>query len=144
VGVEVVFDVVEEVFELGSGIDVEDVVFVPETGPGIVMELDVDVGSTDETGVVVVADDTGVVVVADDTGVVVVADDTGVVVVADDTGVVVVADDTGVVVVDDDTGVVDVTLVAKAAPGVRYQFVSGSWRHSPAVTPFQPLAWINP
>jgi len=135
VGVEVVFDVVEEVFELGSGIDVEDVVFVPETGPGIVMELDVDVGSTDETGVVVVADDTGVVVVADDTGVVVVADDTG---------VVVVADDTGVVVVDDDTGVVDVTLVAKAAPGVRYQFVSGSWRHSPAVTPFQPLAWINP
>jgi len=126
VGVEVVFDVVEEVFELGSGIDVEDVVFVPETGPGIVMELDVDVGSTDETGVVVVADDTGVVVVADDTG------------------VVVVADDTGVVVVDDDTGVVDVTLVAKAAPGVRYQFVSGSWRHSPAVTPFQPLAWINP
>ncbi len=96
-GVEVVFDVVDEGFELDSVIDVEDVVFVPETGPGIVVELDVDVGFTDETGVVVVADETVVVI-----------------------------------------------LVAKAAPGVRYQFVSGSWRHSPAVTPFQPLAWINP
>ena len=116
-GVEVVFDVVDEGFELDSVIDVEDVVFVPETGPGIVVELDVDVGFTDETGVVVVADETGVVVVADETGVVVVADETGVVIFA---------------------------LVAKAAPGVRYQFVSGSWRHSPAVTPFQPLAWINP
>ena len=107
-GVEVVFDVVDEGFELDSVIDVEDVVFVPETGPGIVVELDVDVGFIDETGVVVVADETGVVVVADETGVVILA------------------------------------LVAKAAPGVRYQFVSGSWRHSPAVTPFQPLAWINP
>jgi len=106
VGVEVVFDVVEEVFEFV--IDVEDVVFVPETGPGIVVELDVDVGFTDETGVVVVADETGVVVVADETGVVVFADETGVVVVADEVGVVVIA------------------LVAKAAPGVRYQFVSGS------------------
>jgi len=117
VGVEVVFDVVEEVFELDSVIDVEDVVFVPETGPGIVVELDVDVGFTDETGVVIVADETGVVVVADETGVVFVADETGVVVFADETGVLFIADETGVVVI---------ALVAKAAPGVRYQFVSGS------------------
>ena len=37
-----------------------------------------------------------------------------------------------------------VVEVATARPGVRYQFISGSWRHSPAVTPFQPLAWISP
>lgn len=43
-----------------------------------------------------------------------------------------------------ETGVVLFAEVATAPPGVRYQFVSGSWRHSPAVTPFQPLAWINP
>lgn len=30
-----------------------------------------------------------------------------------------------------------------APPGVRYQLVIGSWRHSPAVTPFQPLALIR-
>ena len=29
-------------------------------------------------------------------------------------------------------------------PGTRYQLDSGSLRHSPAVTPFQPLAWIRP
>ena len=34
--------------------------------------------------------------------------------------------------------------VVAAAPEVRYQFACGSWRHSPAVTPFQPLAWIKP
>ena len=27
--------------------------------------------------------------------------------------------------------------------GVRYQFATGSWRHSPAVTPVQPLALMR-
>lgn len=28
-------------------------------------------------------------------------------------------------------------------PGTRYQFASGSFKHSPAVTPFHPLAWMR-
>ncbi len=35
-------------------------------------------------------------------------------------------------------------LVLAAAPGVRYQFAGASPRHSPAVTPFQPFAWMRP
>ena len=34
--------------------------------------------------------------------------------------------------------------VAVLPAGVRYQFSCGSPRHSPAVTPFQPLAWMRP
>lgn len=37
-----------------------------------------------------------------------------------------------------------VALVVDAPPGTRYQFAWGSLRHSPAVTPFQPLDWIRP
>ena len=35
-------------------------------------------------------------------------------------------------------------LVVVPPPGTRYQFAWGSLRHSPAVTPFQPLDWIRP
>lgn len=104
---EVVIDVLEEVVEVDfvpvddDPIDapvemlvdvvlIRDVVFVPETCWGIVVELEVVVGCDNETGVVLFAE------------------------------------------------------FATAPPGVRYQFVSGSWRHSPAVTPFQPRAWITP
>ena len=34
-------------------------------------------------------------------------------------------------------------VVVVVPPGTRYQFASGSLRHSPAVTPFQPLDWIR-
>ena len=51
-----------------------------------------------------------------------------------------------VLVVDVDVGGVVGFLVVTGAPppGVRYQLASGSAKHSPAVTPFQPLALIKP
>ena len=39
--------------------------------------------------------------------------------------------------------VVEVEVVMVPPPGTRYQFAWGSLRHSPAVTPFQPLDWIR-
>ena len=47
---------------------------------------------------------------------------------------------TGLLLVD--VGVLEEVAVLPA--GVRYQFAWGSPRHSPAVTPFQPLAWMSP
>ena len=44
--------------------------------------------------------------------------------------------------VERELGVLELEL--ELPPGVRYQFTSGSPRHSPAVTPFQPFAWMRP
>ena len=55
--------------------------------------------------------------------------------------VVVVVLEVEVVVLD---VVEEVEVVMVPPPGTRYQFAWGSLRHSPAVTPFQPLDWIRP
>ena len=44
--------------------------------------------------------------------------------------------------VERDVGVL--VLVLELPLGVRYQLTSGSPRHSPTVTPFQPFCWIKP